>query len=187
VTSRDVADVMRAASPVSVLKTYVPAGLEVARVEVVAGARYDLYAEPELARFQRDWARGHDGRRRRWWQHEVAGSVLGGRSDLSARSVRDAEQRARERRAAFAKFLRTGRRTKETSVRWAELYEELFGGATVAAALGEPTPKPLQRCLEVALLDYLEHPEDWPDYEPAQLRADAARKVYRALGRQGVL
>jgi hypothetical protein len=169
--------------------TYVPANLEPTRVEVVTGSTYKLYAEPRLVDFRKGWARGGDGRRRAWWQPTHVTSVLGGRGDLKAPSVRDAEQRARERRAMFADFLRIGRPPLPTSVRWKELHEGMFGDhyEVNAAALGEPPLKPLKRCLEVAVLDFMDHPEDWPDYQPAQLPADAARRVYRALKRQGVL
>jgi hypothetical protein len=185
-TTLEVADRLYV-SRASVGITAVPAGLHIARTEVVAGARYQLYAEPQVRDFMKDWARAGNGLRHRWWQPKHVTSILGGRSDLSARAVRDAEQRARERRAAFANILRTGRPPSPTSVRWSELYGELFGGDTVAGALGEPMPKPLGRCLEVALLDATAHPLDWPDYAPAGEPGLAARRVYRVLKRQGVL
>jgi hypothetical protein len=187
-TTLEVADKL-GVSRASVGATAVPAGLHVARTEVLAGASYNLYTEPLVVDFRKEWARGGDGRRRAWWRNpDHARLVLRGRRDLKGPSIRDAEERAHKRRAVLTNLLRPGRPRRSQSERWKELYEDMFGGRYErhAAELGERALKPWERCLEVAMLEWDENPQGW-DYEPARLPDAAAGKVYRALKRQGAL
>jgi hypothetical protein len=134
--------------------SYVPAKLEPVRVEAVAGASYDLYTEPHVIDFRREWARGGDGRRRAWSQPEHVTAVLGGR-DLTARAVRDAERRARERRALLARH-RRGRKKRTEAPRhhleWATQIEELrdYYERQVSAYQVEKVPGPWRLCEELA-------------------------------------
>jgi hypothetical protein len=135
--------------------SYVPAKLEPVRVEVVAGAAYNLYVEPQVVTFRREWARGLDGRRRAWWQPSHPTLVLGARGDLPARAVRDAEQRARERHVVMARH-RRGRKKRDTApphhLEWAGQIEELrdYYERQVSACQLDEVPGPWRLCTDLA-------------------------------------
>jgi hypothetical protein len=186
-TSGEVVAAMGAASHVSLIRSYRPAGLQPTRVETIAGREYQLYLKSRLVDFQGKWARGGDGHRRLWWSPKHAVAAVSGRGDRSARAVRDAEQRARARHAALVDFLRTGRpRSAEAEERhraWAELYADLRDWhERQEAANGHSVPSHFALCLEVARLHAMDHPEDW-DYEPEMAHQAAAARVSRALKR----
>lgn len=198
-TSREIAGLMHVASPASVTDTYVPAGLQVARVERIAAVTYQVYRASDFKRWRRGWVTGGDRRRRRWEEAEKVLSVLGGRGlielEAERRGLTVAEtrilvaRRVEERHRELARH-RRGNTKKSFVTKWAEALADAMTYWSDRDRLGlleeiepgvlEKVPGPLEICRAIAEDDYSLHPDRWK-YSPTEHPGNAARRVLMAI------
>jgi hypothetical protein len=197
----------------AMVHVYVRRGLlSPSATEVIAAVRYRLFADAEISRFKREWARGSAARRTRWQDPDFVVRRYRSRGHLELLSskhnvdLEEAEALIRRRVELRAKELRQrrkGRKRAEHRQAWQAQYERLsrdlahdYEERKVLGLLvaGEAPPSKWQICSAVAEHDFRTHPERWAGYacspsDPGSLDREserrAADRVYRLLANAG--
>jgi hypothetical protein len=165
-------------------RTLVRSGRLRAEERVIAGRRCWVFRPNDVRAFQRarPVSRWHNPE---WVQRRVLNS---GMVDRRAEAEGISKSQALEQYLAEVDVRRrrpAGRPPRadapEHHYDWLRRFCEIRENHESHAYAGEPMPKPSKICLEVALEDYLEHPDRWPDYEPAKLPKSARDRVWTAV------